>query len=41
MLDVILKSFEVPDEIRVFEKGKLEIVHIGGMTIGRATYEPG
>jgi uncharacterized cupin superfamily protein len=41
MLDVILKRFENPDETRVFEKGKFEIVNIGGMTIGRATYEPG
>ena len=41
MLDVILKSFETPDEVRHFEKGKFEIVHIGGMTIGRAIYEPG
>jgi hypothetical protein len=41
MLSVILKRFETPDEIRLFEKGKLEIVRIGGMTIGRASYEPG
>ena len=41
MLDVILKSFENPDETGVFEKGRLEIVRIGGMTLGRATYEPG
>ena len=41
MLEVILKRFENPDEDRVFEKGKLEIVRIGGMTIGRATYQPG
>ena len=41
MLDVILKRFETPDETRLFEKGKFEIVHIGGLTIGRATYEPG
>ena len=27
--------------MRTFEKGKFEIVHIGGMTIGRATYQPG
>jgi quercetin dioxygenase-like cupin family protein len=39
--DVILKRFETPDETRVFEKGKFELVQIGGMTIGRATYEPG
>ncbi len=41
MLDVILKRFETPDETRVFEKGKLEIMRIGGMTIGRASYESG
>ena len=39
--DVILKRFENPDETRIFEKGKFELVQIGGMTIGRATYEPG
>ena len=41
MLKVILKRFENPDETRIHEKGKFEIVKIGGMTIGRATYEPG
>jgi len=41
MSDVILKRFESPDEVRTFEKGKFEIVRLGGMTIGRATYEPG
>jgi quercetin dioxygenase-like cupin family protein len=41
MYDVILKRFDLPDEVRTFEKGKFELVHVGGMTIGRATYEPG
>jgi hypothetical protein len=41
MLEVILKRFENPDETRVFDKGKFETVRIGGMTIGRASYEPG
>ncbi len=41
MNDVILKQFERPDEVREFEKGRFEIVRIGGMTIGRASYEPG
>ncbi len=41
MTDVILKRFDAPDEVRTFEKGKFETVRIGGMTIGRATYEPG
>jgi hypothetical protein len=39
--DLILKRFEQPDEVRVLEKGRFEIVRLGGMTIGRATYEPG
>jgi hypothetical protein len=40
-MEVVLKRFEQPDEVRTFDKGKFEIVRIGGMTIGRATYEPG
>ena len=40
-LDVILKRFEQPDEVRAMAKGKFEIVRLGGMTLGRATYEPG
>src|SRR4051794_3684295 len=40
-VQVILKCFESPDETRVMEKGKFEIVRLGGMTIGKATYEPG
>ncbi len=40
-MDVMVKRFEQPDEVRTFEKGKFEIVRIGGMTIGRATYDPG
>ena len=41
MLQVILKRFEEPDEIRTFEKGRFELITIGGVTIGRATYQPG
>lgn len=41
MLEIIIKRFESPDETRNFEKGKLEVVRIGGMTLGRATYQPG
>jgi quercetin dioxygenase-like cupin family protein len=41
MGNTILKRFEQPDETRTFPKGKFEIVRIGGMTLGRATYEPG
>ena len=41
MNKVILKRFEQPDETREFQYGKFEIVRIGGLTIGRATYQPG
>ena len=37
----ILRRFEAPDEVRTFTKGKFELVRIGGLTIGRATYQPG
>ena len=40
-VDVILKRFEQPDETRIFELGRFELVTLGGMTIGRATYQPG
>ena len=39
--NVILKRFEKPDEVRTFEKGTFAIVTLNGMTIGRASYEPG
>jgi hypothetical protein len=41
MDEVILKRFEHPDETREFERGKFEIVRLGGLTLGKATYQPG
>lgn len=35
-LETILKRFGAPDEVRVLEKGKFELIRLGGMTIGRA-----
>jgi hypothetical protein len=32
MLETVFKRFEDPDEVRTFEKGKFELIHIGGMT---------
>ena len=40
-LDIILKNFDNPDEIRKFEKGKFELVNLLKITIGKAVYEPG
>ena len=36
-----LKSFDRPDEVREFPKGRLELIKVGGATIGRAVFEPG
>jgi len=41
MMEVILRRFEQPDEVREFEKGRFELIRIAGLTIGRATYQPG
>ncbi len=42
MIDpVILKRFDAPDEVREMTLGRFEIVRLGGVTIGRATYQPG
>jgi len=36
-----VKSFNDPEEVRTFPKGRLELVKIGGATVGRAILEPG
>ena len=41
MIDVILGRFEEPDEVRELDPGRFEVVRIGHLVIGRATYEPG
>lgn len=35
------KNLAEPDELRVFDKGRLELVSLGGVTFGRATFQPG
>jgi hypothetical protein len=40
-MDAMVRSFDNPDEVRELTRGRFEIVRIGGITIGRATYEPG
>jgi len=40
-MGVILKRFEAPDEVREMTLGRFEVVKIGGLSIGRATYQPG
>ena len=36
-----VKSTNIPDETRTFEKGELELVKIGEATVGRAVLQPG
>ncbi len=40
-MHAIIKRFESPDETREFEKGRFDVVKMGDMVIGRASYEPG
>ena len=41
MADGELKKLDTPDEVRRFGHGKMELINIGGGTVGRATFEPG
>src|SRR3990170_4346623 len=36
-----VKGFTSPDEVRTFEKGKVDLVKIGSAIVGKATFEPG
>jgi len=35
------RNLAMPEETRSFDKGKLELVTLGGVTFGRATLQPG
>ena len=36
-----VKHFDRPDEVRTFPKGKVDLLNIGGTSVGRAVFEPG
>ena len=38
---MIVKNFSHPDEVRNFEKGKVELVRVNGGMVGKGTFEPG
>jgi len=40
-LEKEVKNFEHADEVREFPHGRLELVKIGGLIVGRAKLEPG
>ena len=35
------KSLDSPDERRSFDNGKMDVVELGNVTVGRAVFEPG
>jgi len=35
------KTLSQPDERRAFDKGQVDLVSLGGVTFGRATFQPG
>ena len=35
------KNIKFADEVRKFDKGQVEVVNMDGLTVGRATFEPG
>ena len=41
MANTVLKNFLQADEVREFPYGRFEIVHLDGVSLGRATYQPG
>jgi len=41
MVKMQSKKLSQPDELRTFDKGKLEIITLGGVLFGRATLQPG
>ena len=40
-METFVKAFEKADEVRDFRLGRFEIVHLPGVSLGRATYQPG
>ena len=41
MKSIEVRTFDSPDEVRTFDKGRLELINIDDRTVGRATLQPG
>jgi hypothetical protein len=41
MAESVGKTFDSPDEVRTFDKGRVEVVNLGSQKAGRAVFEPG
>lgn len=40
-MKIEIKNLDAADEVRPIEKGMIELCTVGGLTVGRASYEPG
>jgi hypothetical protein len=40
-MELMIRRFDTPDEEREMRLGEFQQVELGGMTLGRASYEPG
>ena len=38
---LIVKRFDAPEKVLVLDKGRLELITVGGMIIGKGSYSPG
>jgi hypothetical protein len=41
MATAAMKSIQSPDETRTFDKGHVDLVTVGDLVFGKATFEPG
>ncbi len=41
MAGLASKGFAAAGDVRTFDKGRMEVLTLGGATVGRATFEPG
>ena len=41
MAGLASKNFSAADDVRTFDKGRMEVIELGRATVGRASFEPG
>ena len=41
MAGLASRNFSTSDDVRTFDKGRMEVLTLGSATVGRATFEPG
>jgi hypothetical protein len=41
MAESMKKTFDSPDEVRTFDKGRVELLKLGSQMVGRSVFQPG